>query len=67
MPITINSSLPQPPLLVPKSLVGIKTSVTDPDTNGNSQAAASKIATTAEMTATAPRQVGAPVSIKLKA
>ena len=67
MPSAINSSFPQPPLLVPKSLVGIKTPVTDPDTNGNSQAATSKIATTAEITATTPRQVGATGSVNLKA
>jgi hypothetical protein len=52
---------------VPKSLVGIKTPVTDSDTNGNSQTATSKIAKTDEMTVTAPRQVGAPNSINLKA
>ena len=63
----INSSFPQPPLLVPKSLSVIKTPATDPDTNGNSQASTSKIPTTAEMTAGTPRQMGSPGSINLKA
>ena len=64
---SINASFPQPPLLVPKSLIGIKTPATDPDTNGNSQVAASKIAVAADITASALHQVGAPHSVKLKA
>ena len=67
MSSAINSSFPQPPLLVPKSLSVINTPATDPDTNGNSQASTSKIPTTAEMTANTPRQIGPPGSINLKA
>jgi len=52
---------------VPKSLIGIKTPATDPDTNGNSQVAASKIAVAADITVSASHQVGMPRSIKLKA
>ena len=63
---SINVSFPQAPLLVPKSLVGFKTPVTDPDTNGNSQVAANKIAIATDITASATHQVGAP-RIKLKA
>ena len=64
---SINASFPQAPLLVPKSLVGIKTPVTDPDTNGNSQVAANKITIAADITASSLHQVGAPRSFKLKA
>jgi hypothetical protein len=64
---SINASFPQAPLLVPKSLVGVKTPVTDPDTNGNSQVAANKITIAADMTSSALYQVGAPHSVKLKA
>ena len=64
MPSAINTSFPQPPLLVPKSLIGVKTPATDPDTNANSQVAPKTIQTTAQMTAKAPQQVGRIIQLK---
>jgi hypothetical protein len=43
MPSAIGTSFSQPPLLVHKSLIAIKTPFNDLDTNGNSQAATSKM------------------------
>ncbi|MCF8165442.1 MAG: hypothetical protein K9J35_02095 [Rhodoferax sp.] len=58
MSSAINDSIPQPPLLVPKSLIASKTPVSDPDSNANIPVSVTKIKTTAEITATAPLQAG---------
>jgi hypothetical protein len=60
------TTFPQPPLLVPKSLVGIKTPATDPDTIASGQVATNKVQTTTEMTVKATKQL-ATGSIHLKA
>jgi len=64
MPSAIKTSFPQPPLLVPKSLIGVKTPATDPDTNANSQIAPKTVQTTAQMTARAPQQLGSTIQLK---
>jgi hypothetical protein len=66
MSSAINDSIPQPPLLVPKSLITSKTPVSDPDGNANIPVSVAKIQTTAKITATAPLQVGSS-TIHLKA
>jgi len=66
MSSAINDSIPQPPLLVPKSLIATKTPVSDPNSNANIPVSVTKIKTTAETTATAALQVGSS-TIHLKA
>ena len=66
MSSAINDSIPQPPLLVPKSLIAPKTPASDPDSNASIPISVTKIKTTAEITATAPLQVGSS-TIHLKA
>jgi len=51
---------------VPKSLVGIKTPATDPDTIASGQVATNKVQTTTEMTVKATKQL-ATSSIHFKA
>ncbi|WP_046329675.1 hypothetical protein [Polynucleobacter duraquae] len=66
MSSAINDSIPQPPLLVPKSLIASKTPVSDPNSSASIPVSVTKIKTTAEITATAPLQVGSS-TIHLKA
>jgi len=58
MSSAINASFPQPPLIVPQSLLAVQTPVTDPDSSSNIPISVTKIKTTAELTAKAPRQTG---------
>jgi len=58
MSSSINTSFPQPPLIVPKSLLAVKTPVTDPDSSSKIPISVTKIKTTADLTAKAPRQTG---------
>jgi len=58
MSSTINASFPQPPLIVPKSLLTVKTPASDPDSSANIPVSVTKIKTTAELTAKASRQTG---------
>jgi hypothetical protein len=55
---SINTSFPQPPLIVPKSLLAVKTPVSDPDSSSNIPISVTKIKATAEISAKAPRQTG---------
>jgi hypothetical protein len=56
MSSSINASFPQPPLIVPQSLLAVKTPVTDPDSSSNIPISITKIKATAEITAKTPRQ-----------
>ena len=58
MSSAINASFPQPPLIVPKSLLAVKTPASDPDSSANIPVSVAKIKTTAEITAKSPRQTG---------
>jgi hypothetical protein len=58
MSSAINASFPQPPLIVPQSLLAVKTPISDPDSSSNIPISVTKIKTTAEISAKAPRQAG---------